>query len=64
MWIISAVLYAILYYDLTRRAFEAVADLHLAKRLAPLTHAAKALTARIPRKGRDPKTADSSKKKA
>lgn len=64
VWIISAVLYAILYYDLTRRAFEAVADLHIAKRLAPLTQAAKGLLARVSRKAPDANKPDASKKKA
>ncbi|MCQ7926326.1 ABC transporter permease, partial [Salmonella enterica] len=47
VWIISAALYAILYYDLTRRAFEKVADLHIGKRLAPAAQALKSLAARI-----------------
>ncbi len=36
VWILSAILYAILYYDLTRRAFEWIGDLHIEKRLQPV----------------------------
>lgn len=50
VWIISAVLYAILYYDLARRAFEWVGDLHLGKRLAPAVLTVKGLVSRLTRK--------------
>ncbi len=36
VWLISAFLYVILYYDVARRSFEAVEDLHIGKRLAKL----------------------------
>ena len=54
VWLISAVLYAILYYDLARRGFEKLGDLHLGKKLAPLAEKAKALCgsliSKLPRK--------------
>lgn len=37
IWVISAVLYAILYYDLTRRGLEKLTDINFKKWLAPLT---------------------------
>ncbi len=37
VWVITAVLYAILYYDLARRAFESISDIDFKKKLAPLT---------------------------
>lgn len=52
VWLISAFLYAILYYDVTRRAFEWLGDLHVGKRFAPLADKAKALSAKLPRKGK------------
>lgn len=36
VWLITAVLYAILYYDLARKGFEKLADIDLKKRLEPL----------------------------
>lgn len=36
VWVISALLYVILYYDVTRKAFEKIGDLHLGKRLEPI----------------------------
>lgn len=36
VWLISAFLYVILYYDVARRSFEAVEDLHIGKRFAKL----------------------------
>ena len=52
VWLISAFLYAILYYDVTRRAFEWLGDLHVGKRFAPLADKVKALSAKLPRKGK------------
>lgn len=36
VWVITAVLYAVLYYDLARKGFEKLADIDFKKRLAPL----------------------------
>lgn len=36
VWLITAVLYAILYYDLARRTFETISDIDFKKKLAPL----------------------------
>ncbi|MGN0009715.1 MAG: ABC transporter permease, partial [Marinilabiliaceae bacterium] len=52
VWLISAFLYAILYYDVTRRAFEWLGDLNVGKRFAPLADKVKALSAKLPRKGK------------
>lgn len=37
VWLITAVLYAILYYDLARKGFEMLADVNFKKRLEPLS---------------------------
>ncbi len=50
VWIISAILYVILYYDVTRRAFEWVGDLHVGRRLAPAVSWLKGVAARLRRK--------------
>lgn len=36
VWVITAILYAILYYDLARRAFESISDIDFKKKIAPL----------------------------
>lgn len=65
VWLISAFLYGLLYYDVVRRCFEMLGDIDFKKRLSPLTNKIDALRQRMAenaRKRREAKAANKAKK--